>query len=141
MNTTIPMIPSESIRDDIAREIRSHRIVLFMKGNPQAPRCGFSAKVCSILGDLGIPYHSRDVLKSSVLRDELKAFSNWPTFPQLYIDAQFVGGCDIVTELHQSGELGKMLGLVGSPAMFPQDKAESAEDTDYQCGRRSISHR
>jgi monothiol glutaredoxin len=140
VNTTIPMIPNESIHDDIAREIRSHRIVLFMKGNPQAPRCGFSAKVCSILGDLGVPYHSQDVLRSSALRDELKAFSNWPTFPQLYIDAQFVGGCDIVTELHQSGELGKLLGL-GSQAKLHEDTAKTSEDTDYQCGRRSISHR
>lgn len=114
------MTPNQGVREDIARSIQSNRVVLFMKGNPQAPRCGFSAQVCSILGDLGIPFHSLDVLSDPALRDELKTFSNWPTFPQLYIDAQFVGGCDIVTQMYQSGELGKMLGVVVSPPKTPK---------------------
>jgi monothiol glutaredoxin len=130
VNEIISMTPNQAVRDDIAREVQAHHVVLFMKGNPQTPRCGFSARVCSILGDLGIPYHSRDVLRSSILRDELKSFSNWPTFPQLYVGGQFVGGCDIVTELYQSGELGKMLSVGDSLPKTPED----VDYRQFRCG-------
>ena len=130
MNAIVPATPNEAVRDEIAREIRSHRIVLYMKGNPGTPRCGFSARVCSMLGELGVPYYSRDVLRSADLRDGLKAFSNWPTFPQLYVDAQFVGGCDIVTELFQSGELARMLGMADSQPATP----EAVDYKRFRCG-------
>ena len=105
------MTQSEAVREHITNEIGSNRVVLFMKGTRQAPRCGFSAQVCSILGDLGIGFQTLDVLSDPSLREEIKSFSNWPTIPQLYVDGQFVGGCDIVTELHRTGELGRMLGV------------------------------
>ena len=104
------MTEAEIIRGQIAGAIKSNRVVLFMKGTPQAPRCGFSAQVCSILVDLDVGFQTLDVLSDPVLREEIKVYSNWPTIPQLYIDGQFVGGCDIVTELYQTGELGRMLG-------------------------------
>jgi monothiol glutaredoxin len=105
------MTETELVRERIAGTIESNRVVLFMKGTPQAPRCGFSAQVCSILGDLGVGFQSLDVLSDPVLREEIKAYSNWPTIPQLYVDGQFVGGCDIVTELYESGELNRLLGV------------------------------
>ena len=104
------MTQSEIVRQQITNEIKSNRVVLFMKGDRQAPRCGFSAQVCSMLGELGVGFQTLDVLSDPQLREEIKAFSNWPTIPQLYVDGQFVGGCDIVSELYKTGELGRMLG-------------------------------
>ena len=85
------------------------KIVLYMKGNPQAPQCGFSAKVAQMLSACGAQYNSYDVLSDPELRQGLKDFSHWPTFPQLYVNGELVGGCDIVTELHQKGELQKLV--------------------------------
>jgi len=104
------MTESEIVRQQITSEIKSNRVVLFMKGDRQAPRCGFSAQVVSILGELGVGFETLDVLSNPALREEIKAYSNWPTIPQLYVDGQFVGGCDIVNELYKTGELGRMLG-------------------------------
>ena len=83
--------------------------MLYMKGNPQAPQCGFSAKVAQLLSACGAQYNSYDVLSDPELRQGLKDFSHWPTFPQLYVNGELVGGCDIVTELHQKGELQKLV--------------------------------
>lgn len=105
------MTHSETVRENITNQISSNRVVLFMKGTRQAPRCGFSAQVCAVLGDLGIDFKTIDVLSNPEIRDEIKSFSNWPTIPQLYVDGQFVGGCDIVTELNRTGELNQMLGV------------------------------
>ncbi len=93
------------IRNDIA----SHKVMLYMKGNANFPQCGFSARVVQILNHLGVPFTTANVLEDSALRDGIKQFSQWPTIPQLYVAGEFVGGCDIVTEMFQSGELETLL--------------------------------
>ncbi|MFA5952148.1 MAG: Grx4 family monothiol glutaredoxin [Hyphomicrobium sp.] len=89
--------------------IASGDVVLFMKGVPTAPQCGFSAAVVQILSQVGVPFRSVDVLSDLEIREGIKAFSNWPTIPQLYIKGEFVGGCDIVREMFQAGELTAIL--------------------------------
>ena len=89
----------------IASEVSSNDVVLFMKGTPQFPMCGFSGQVVQMLDHLGVPYKGHNVLENAALRDGIKAFTNWPTIPQLYVKGEFVGGCDIVREMFQSGEL------------------------------------
>lgn len=98
-----------SIDDRIRQQIAKDHIVLYMKGTPQSPQCGFSAKAVQLLAACGAGYASYDVLSEPELRQGLKIFSNWPTFPQLYVDGGFVGGCDIMTELYQKGELQKLV--------------------------------
>ncbi|XVN40299.1 MAG: Grx4 family monothiol glutaredoxin [Rickettsia endosymbiont of Argas persicus] len=93
----------------IENEIKNNKVVLFMKGTKEMPACGFSSKVVTILNKLGVEFRDIDVLSDPELRNALKIFSDWPTFPQLYINGELVGGCDIVTELYNSGELEKML--------------------------------
>lgn len=93
----------------IKKELDEHEIVLFMKGTPVFPQCGFSAAVAQILSILGVEYHSIDVLQDSDIRQGIKDFTNWPTIPQLYIKQEFVGGCDIVREMYESGELHTLL--------------------------------
>lgn len=90
--------------------IDSDRVVLFMKGNRDMPQCGFSARVVQILDSLVPEYTTCDVLADGAVREGIKEFSSWPTIPQLYVKGEFVGGCDIVTELYQSGELQQLLG-------------------------------
>ncbi len=99
----------EVVQKRIQETISGHRVVLFMKGSKMFPQCGFSAKVVELLKRSGAEFRDINVLTDPGIREGIKAFSNWPTIPQLYIDGQFVGGCDIVTELYQSGELAKML--------------------------------
>ena len=89
----------------IQTEVDAHPVMLFMKGNAMFPQCGFSARVVQILSRVGVPFHTANVLDDPELRDGIKQFSNWPTIPQLYVAGEFVGGCDIVTEMFQSGEL------------------------------------
>lgn len=100
---------SESARERIASLIQSDRVVLFLKGTPESPQCGFSATVVHCLNDFPLSYTSCDVLQDSAIREAVKEYSSWPTIPQLYIDGEFIGGCDIVEELHASGELGTKL--------------------------------
>jgi monothiol glutaredoxin len=95
--------------DRIESAIKSNKIQVFMKGTRSFPQCGFSAATVQILEDLGVPYGTTDVLADPELRDEIKRYSNWPTIPQVYIDGKFVGGCDIVRELYESGELQTMV--------------------------------
>ena len=90
-------------------------MVLFMKGTPQFPQCGFSGQVVQILDHLGVPYKGLNVLESDDLRQGIKAYSNWPTIPQLYVKGEFVGGCDIVREMFQAGELQGLLKEKGVP--------------------------
>ena len=97
----------------IKSEIDANPVMLFMKGTPQFPQCGFSAAVVQILDYLGVAYASKNVLESDDLRDGIKAFSNWPTIPQLYVRGEFVGGCDIVREMFEQGELKPMLAEKG----------------------------
>ncbi len=101
----------ESTRQTIQSTLEGNDVVLFMKGTPAAPRCGFSAQVVQILGSLGVPYSTVDVLSNPEIREGIKEFSNWPTIPQLYVRREFVGGCDIVKEMYGSGELEEKLGV------------------------------
>ena len=98
-----------SIEQFIDNEVKGNDVVLFMKGNPQAPMCGLSAQVVQILDHLGVNYKGLNVLESDELRNGIKTYSNWPTIPQLYVKGEFVGGCDIVREMFQAGELKQLL--------------------------------
>jgi monothiol glutaredoxin len=102
-----------NIRDFIDKEVKSNPVVLFMKGTPEMPQCGFSGRVTQILNHLGVKFKGINVLTSDELRQGIKDYANWPTIPQLYIKGEFVGGCDIVTEMFQSGELQHHLGEQG----------------------------
>jgi monothiol glutaredoxin len=101
------------VRERIASEIRDNDVVLYMKGTPVFPQCGFSAAVVQILSSLGVKFKGIDVLVDPSLREGIKAFSNWPTIPQLYVKGEFVGGCDIVREMYESGELADFLRAKG----------------------------
>lgn len=96
MNPTIEKIQSL---------INSHKVFIFIKGTPEAPRCGFSANTVSILSNMGVDFDSYDILTDPELRQTIKEFSNWPTFPQIYVNGQLLGGNDILTEMYHSGEL------------------------------------
>ena len=98
-----------AVRDRIGVEIARNDVVLFMKGTPQFPQCGFSAAVAEILSELDVRFAAVNVLDDDAIRQGVKEFSSWPTIPQLYVKGEFVGGCDIVREMHQSGELDKLL--------------------------------
>ena len=97
------------LKDRIENTLASNRIMLFMKGNPAMPQCGFSAAVVSILKEIGAPFGSVNILADQELREGLKQYAQWPTYPQLYVEGKLVGGCDIVRELHQRGELATLL--------------------------------
>ncbi len=94
-----------NIQDYIKKEVSESEVLLFMKGTPVFPQCGFSSTVVQILTQIGVKYKSIDVLSDNEIRQGIKEFSDWPTIPQLYIKGEFVGGCDIITEMYQSGEL------------------------------------
>jgi monothiol glutaredoxin len=93
----------------IQNDIETHPVVLYMKGTPVFPQCGFSAQVVQVLSLAGVKFKAFDVLSDDELRQGIKEFSNWPTIPQLYVKGEFVGGCDIVREMYQSGELAAIL--------------------------------
>ena len=93
----------------IQSDIKSNPVMLYMKGTPMFPQCGFSSRVVQILSHLGVQFQSANVLEDEGLREGIKQFSSWPTIPQLYITGEFIGGCDIVTEMYQSGELETLL--------------------------------
>ena len=93
------------VSQNIKNEISNSEVVLFMKGTPVFPMCGFSAAVVQILSDLGVKFNHVNVLDSDEMREGIKKFSNWPTIPQLYVKEEFIGGCDIVKEMHETGEL------------------------------------
>ena len=102
-----------SIEAFIDKEVKSNDVVLFMKGTPQFPMCGFSGQVVQILDYLGAPYKGLNVLDSADLRQGIKDYSNWPTVPQLYVKGEFVGGCDIIREMFEQGELRDYLAQKG----------------------------
>ena len=97
----------------IESEVKNNDVVLFMKGTPQFPMCGFSGQVTQILNYLGVPYKGVNVLEDEGVRQSIKEYSNWPTIPQLYVKGEFIGGCDIVREMFQAGELQNMLAEKG----------------------------
>ena len=108
-----------AIEQFIANEVKGNEVVLFMKGTPQFPMCGFSGQVVQILDHLGVSYKGLNVLESDDLRQGIKSYSNWPTIPQLYVKGEFVGGCDIVREMFQSGELQSHLAEKGITVKQP----------------------
>jgi monothiol glutaredoxin len=106
---------SSPVTDRIQSDITDNQVMLYMKGTAMFPQCGFSARVVQILSHMGVPFKTANVLEDAELREGIKAFSNWPTIPQLYVGGEFVGGCDIVTEMFQSGELKTALEEKGVP--------------------------
>ena len=103
------MSGTPDILAQIKSEISSNPVMLYMKGTPQSPQCGFSAQVIKILEQYNVPYGATNVLENHELREGIKDFSNWPTIPQLYVNGKFVGGCDITMEMHRKGELANVL--------------------------------
>jgi monothiol glutaredoxin len=114
------------VRDAIQEAISDHEIILFMKGTPERPMCGFSARTAAALEALGTEYAAVDVLPDPRIRQELSAISSWPTIPQLFVRGELIGGCDIVTEMYESGELAQALG-VEPPAEAPEHAPAAAE--------------
>jgi monothiol glutaredoxin len=100
---------NEQLRQRIEQTIGQQRIMLFMKGSPSMPQCGFSAAVVQVLKQIGVPFGSHNILADPEIREGLKQYSNWPTFPQLYVEGKLIGGADIVREMHARGELAQML--------------------------------
>jgi len=115
-----------SLHDQIADAIASNPTILFMKGTPEMPRCGFSARTVAVLQDLGVPFAAVDVLPDPAIRQELSAISNWPTIPQLFVDGELVGGCDIVMEMYESGELAEVFGIENAPPALAPAEAPHA---------------
>ncbi len=99
----------DEARKMISEHVRDNKIMLYMKGNPSMPMCGFSARVVKVLQDEGVDFSSVNVLDYPAIREGVKQFSEWPTIPQLYVNGEFIGGCDIVTGMHESGELEQLL--------------------------------
>jgi len=114
------------IREAIQGAIAEHEVILFMKGTPDRPMCGFSARTAAALEALGAPFAAVDVLPDPRIRQELSALSNWPTIPQLFVRGELVGGCDIVTEMYETGELAQVIG-VEPPAQAPEHAPAAAE--------------
>ncbi len=110
---------NEEIRDFIKNAIDENSVMLFMKGTPEQPACGFSMRTSAALNALGVRYAALDILPDPRIRQELSALSNWPTIPQLFVDGELVGGCDIVLEMYESGELAQRLG-VEQPSEEPE---------------------
>jgi monothiol glutaredoxin len=102
------------MREAIQSAISENRVILFMKGTPEQPMCGFSARTVAMLQSLGQPFAAVDILPDPRIRQELSGLSNWPTIPQLFVEGELVGGCDIVTEMYESGELQQVLGVESS---------------------------
>ena len=114
------------VRDAIQEAIADHEIILFMKGTPEQPMCGFSARTAAALEALGTEYAAVDILPDPRIRQELSAISNWPTIPQLFVKGELIGGADIVHEMYESGELAQALG-VQPPADAPQEAPAATE--------------
>jgi monothiol glutaredoxin len=115
------------IKDFIENAIEENRVMLFMKGTPHQPACGFSARTAGCLNELGVKYAALDILPDPRIREELSSVSGWPTIPQLFVDGELVGGCDIVTEMYESGELAQKLGAEqpeAAPAPEPGQPAQ-----------------
>ena len=109
------MTEQQAVHDWIAKTIAANDVVLFMKGTQKFPQCGFSAQVTQILGHLGVGFKDINVLEDMAVREGVKSFANWPTIPQLYVKGEFVGGCDIVREMFQHGELQQLFDEKGVP--------------------------
>ena len=111
---------SEQQRTHFDELVKKNRVLLFMKGNKHFPQCGFSAQVIGILKETGVPFETVNVLSDPSVRDGIKEYSSWPTIPQLYVDGEFLGGCDIIKEMYAAGDLQKKLGVVDKPVKAPK---------------------
>jgi monothiol glutaredoxin len=123
------------LRDEIQKAISENRVILFMKGTPQQPACGFSARTVAVLQTVGQPFAAVDILPDPRIRQELSALSNWPTIPQLFVEGELIGGADIVAEMYQSGELQEALGLETA------DEATEPESADVEAPPLQIENR
>lgn len=112
---------ARDVFDEIREEISENKVIIYMKGNPNFPMCGFSAAAVEVLRQYGYPFAHVDVLEDPEKREAIKQFSNWPTIPQVYIAGQFIGGCDIIRELHAGGELRALLEQAFAADKKPQD--------------------
>ena len=121
------------VRDAIQDAIKDHEVILFMKGTPEQPMCGFSARTSAALQDMNTPFAAVDILPDPRIRQELSALSNWPTIPQLFVKGELVGGADIVAELYSSGELADVLG-VERPADAPAEAPAGADPAPAPLG-------
>jgi monothiol glutaredoxin len=119
---------NDQIRDFLQQAIDENAVMLFMKGTPDQPACGFSMRTSAALNALGVKYAALDILPDPRIRQELSAISNWPTIPQLFIDGELVGGCDIVLEMYEDGSLAEKLG-VEQPAEEPEPPSQSAPES------------
>ena len=126
------MSDQNSIRDAIARAIGEHPVVLFMKGTPEAPACGFSARTVAALQSLDAPFAAVDILPDPRIRQELSALSDWPTIPQLFVGGELVGGADIVAEMYESGELAGVLGVSEAEPAQPEPAAAVSSTSGLQ---------
>jgi monothiol glutaredoxin len=115
------------LRDEIQKAISENPVILFMKGTPNQPACGFSARTVGILQTLGKPFAAVDILPDPRIRQELSELSNWPTIPQLFVDGELVGGADIVAEMYQSGELQETLGVEAEATNGQQPETAAAQ--------------
>jgi len=97
------------VMDEIRREVSENKVLVYMKGTPSFPMCGFSAATVQVLREVGVPFKAVDILAEPEKREAIKAYSNWPTIPQVYVNGKFIGGCDIVREMHSRGELAPLL--------------------------------
>jgi monothiol glutaredoxin len=121
--------PTNQMREAIQEAISENPVILFMKGNPEAPACGFSARTVAILQSLGARFAAVDILPDPRIRQELSTISKWPTIPQLFVDGELVGGCDIVSEMYQSGELAQTLGLEPAEQVQVQEPAGAVQSS------------
>ena len=114
------MTSENAIRTAIEQAIGEHELILFMKGTPDQPRCGFSARTVAVLESLGTPFAAVDILPDPRIRQELSGLSGWPTIPQLFHKGELVGGCDIITEMYETGELAEQLGVAAQAGETPE---------------------
>lgn len=123
---------SNELGEHLATLIDENEVILFMKGNPEAPACGFSARTVAMLNSLGRKYAAVDILPDPRIREELTALSDWPTIPQLFVDGELIGGCDIVTEMYESGELASVMGVEQPAASAPEEVAPAPQAQGLQ---------
>jgi monothiol glutaredoxin len=120
-------VSSNPLRDEIQKAISENHVILFMKGTPNEPACGFSARTVAVLQSVGQPFAAVDILPDPRIRQELSGLSNWPTIPQLFVDGELIGGADIVAEMYQSGELHEALGLEAAQAQATEPEAAAVD--------------
>jgi monothiol glutaredoxin len=132
---------SSPMREAIQEAIDDNPVILFMKGTPDAPACGFSARTVAILQTLGAKFAAVNILPDPTIRQELSAISNWPTIPQLFVDGELVGGCDIVSEMYETGELAQVLGVEAQPGAESQPGGEAPTGARVQAPPLSIENR